>query len=286
VIKRFTSVASTIFTLLAICLWTHAQKDIVLVSGNPPLTQRMVDQYVSVCEYILEFKLDKERRVRFEQATVKYWTDDDRKQIGVFLDTLKLYGKPDELKRIRDSNQQGVIDALRADKDSPDSVVLVEAYDAAHPDRKNQAGANDIARIVGTWKRVDFLNADRNPTTGRLQGVSFTDSRVLEISSDGNFKYLWTHNHCNNGSGYGSRSCCHQTASHREGTVSIEGVNLVFQMAPGLDLYKDECDHSQDKQSRTEAARVSYPAQTGPSNGKVYLCWDEPGQKKICLEKQ
>ena len=66
----------------------------------------------------------------------------------------------------------------------------------------------------------------------------------------------------------------------------MEGGNLVFKMAPGYDLYKDDCNHSLDKNLRTKATTVSYPAQIGPSNGKVYLCWDDPGQKKTCLEKQ
>src|SRR5258708_7369229 len=123
----------------------------------------MVDQYLAVFEFVLDFKLSKERRVRFDQATVKYWNDDDRKQIANFLDVLKFYGKPDELKRLRESNQQSIIDNLRADKDSPDSVVLLEAYEAAHPDGNKGAGPNGFERIVGTWKMIDLLCAGKNP---------------------------------------------------------------------------------------------------------------------------
>ena len=78
---------------------------------------------------------------------------------------------------------------------------------------------------------------------------------------------------------------CHSQGSFRNGTVSIEGANLVFQMVGGNDLYKDECDHSLDKNSPTGPGKVLYPYGLRSDNGKMYLCWDEPTQKNICLEK-
>jgi hypothetical protein len=286
-IVRIGQLILSLFLLLGPSLSGLAQKqsDTVLVPGNPQLTQNMIDHAVAIYEFVLDIELDAKQRSRFQQATIEYWEKEDRKQIEALMETLKLYGKQDELRKIRDSNRQGVIDALRADTGSPDSVVIVEAYDAAHPEPRRGAGLNGVAGLVGTWKRVDFLNASKNPYTGRLEGVSYTDSRILEVSPDGSFKYTWVHNHCD----YKSGTCCHQQASFRNGSIAVEGANLVFDMAAGNDLYKDDCNHSQDKNSPTTAAKVMYPwtfSRDPSQNDALFLCWDEPGQKQICLRKQ
>jgi len=284
---RTVQVIPTVFLLLVLCLPSVAQRqtDIILVSGNPPLTQSMVDHAVAIYEFVLDIELDPGQRDRFQQATIEYWKKDDRKQIAALLESLKLYGKPDELRKIRDSNRQGVIDALRADTGSPDSVVIVEAYDAAHPESKGSVEGSRIASLVGTWKRVDYLSANKNRYTGRLEGVSYTDTRTLEVLPEGAFKYSWVHGHCD----YTSGACCHQQASFRNGTIALEGTNLVLNMAPGNDLYKDDCNHSLDKNSPTKAAKVSYPwtfSRDPNQNNALFLCWDEPGKKNVCLKKQ
>jgi hypothetical protein len=265
---------------LSICV---AQGPAVLAPGDPPLTQGMAQKLADVYSNLLEIRLTSEQGQRFEQGLVSYWKKNDRESIESSLGNLKYAGQRDELAALRTSSQLVIVEAMRRDPNDPVSAVLIEAYDAAHPDRKAATRARGAADLIGIWKREDGLMAEKYP--GRSpSGVSYTDSATLEISADGRFKHIKVHNHCS-----GSGGCCRMDGATEHGTISLEGTKLAFDVQSGSEMVRDGCAPGLASQSAIKPRKESFVwsiRKDSSRNNALALCWNTGPDSAVCYWKQ
>ncbi len=261
----------------------------VLAQGNPPLTQRMVDQSITVWESFLEVKINREQRDVLQRAMIEKWTR-DKDEIHDTLENLKYYGKESELAAVRVANQSAVVDEMRKKTNDPQSRVILEIYDAAHPERKDFMRTHGMADLVGQWKRIDYMSPQTSPNSHEVIGVSFTDSLILIVFSDGHFKHFWVHSHCEP-----HYRCCHKYSTDVQGTVSVEGGQLVLKAESGTQLLDAPCNQAANSfgQIQPHAEKLAWSIQRGANNGLV-LClaappfnpWQQGPAKSVCYERQ
>jgi hypothetical protein len=212
---------------------------------------------------------------------VRYWTAGDRAAMDRFVANFQYSGRTEELRLLKVRGQQAIVDFLRLDTADPGSVALLEAYDAAHPHAVRRA--RTLSDLTGTWKQQDSLMAERYPD-GRTVGVSFTDSAVLEIQPDGRFKHVQVHNHCS-----GSGGCCRMDGITEEGKVSLEAVDLVFDVRSGSHMVEDACQ-SQSKSYTPVAPRLDrfpWSLRSNPErDNEPSLCWSRSPDRADCYVRQ
>jgi hypothetical protein len=255
----------------------------VLAQGQPPLTQQMVDRLAVVYETILDFKFIPAQRSRFQQGEIDYWIKRDVEGIKQSLDNLKYYGQTEQLAEMRTRKTQDVlIESLRRDIEAtkdPVSIVIVEAFDRAHIDRGKATAPKGFSDLIGTWKRTDYLLAQRSPAGGQI-GVGYTDSGNIEIMADGRFKLLKVHD-------YYAGSCSRQDAMTETGRLSVSGTKIVFQIMAGSRQTKDGCSGAGARTViKPETASYTWSIRPNPNNERVtMLCINIDAQTAECYEK-
>ena len=163
--KRFNKLVPSLLLLSARVIFgqgSRSNSKAVLAPGEPPLTEEMVSKLETVYEFILDIKFGSSQRERFRQGIVAYWVKGNQDGIKNSLTNLGYYGHQDELESLRNSSQAVIVESLRrdiGDSNDPVSAVLIEAFDEAHADRRDETSAKGFRDLVGTWKRVDYLLA-------------------------------------------------------------------------------------------------------------------------------
>lgn len=283
--------SSVLITFLVASAIAAAQSgDARLAPGTPPLTLSMVEKRIAIWEWFLEAKLTPQQRVRFEKYMVDAWPTNKGDVVKNTLEDIALVGKEAELKPARQKLQGEYVEKLRRETDE-ESRVLLEAWEAAHPARKDLMTARGLGHLVGQWRFERALTPSRNTFTGQPDGVSFTDSLILDIYSDFRFHHLWANSHCS-----GGVTCCKAYGTEVRGTFTIEGSTLVLNADPAGDfLYEDACARETNKSGKLEQTRESFrwSVEKDPTTKKPMLCLSQrpfqfaraEGEKTICYRK-
>ncbi|MGH9820986.1 MAG: hypothetical protein ACRD43_12540 [Pyrinomonadaceae bacterium] len=179
--------------------------------------------------------------------------------------------------------QNVIVEGLRRDiqaTNDPVSVVIVEAFDNAHRNRLSATAIKGFADLIGDWKRVNYLLAERSPG-GNSIGVAFTDSGSLQIMQDGGFKLVKVHDHYENG-------CSRQDAMTETGRVSINGAKLVFLIGSGSRQTKEGCSNQMQRIAiRPQTAAYSWSVRPSPNDERsTMLCINIDDKTSECYEKQ
>jgi hypothetical protein len=109
--------------------------DAVLAQGDPPLTEGMVTRFTDFQAWLLEIPFTQPQRERMRAMLLEDWKKpqeikNDMAWLNMAADFAKV--APDVREFFRLDSQLKALDALRADKKSPDSLWLLAAYDEAH----------------------------------------------------------------------------------------------------------------------------------------------------------
>ncbi len=154
----------------------------------------------------------------------------------------------------------------------------------ATSDRRQPSSRN--ADLIGAWEVGGGMPAQRNPITGEATGISFTEARQLEIYPDGQFKHLQTHRHCE---GTGASRCCREQAVLEQGTLSVAGSRLVFDIKGGGTIVKDGCNPALSRQGAVEQRKASFSwslrAGSNGAGGSV-LCLQQDSAEAVCYRRQ
>jgi len=255
----------------------------ILAPGQPPLTQEMVNRLESVYGSILDIRLSSAQHERFQKGIIVYWTVHNTTGIDGTLSNLKYFGQTAELASLKSASQKVIVETLRRDiQETGDDVsrVLVEAFDAAHADMREATRAKTFADLVGTWKQTDFLLADKNSYGGQV-GSGYTETSMLEIRSDGNYKLIKVHDH------YGS-NCSRRDASSEHGIVSAKGTSLIFQVKSGSSEITDGCvKQTSHSVISPRVDNLTWSIRPNPQNNNVAtLCINTGKDKATCYERQ
>jgi hypothetical protein len=139
---RFSALALTLAVIVfAPALPAGAQPepapDTVLAQGNPPLTERIVEQYTELQAWVLEVPVTREMRGWQRADLVKSWKNpQDAKTVLDYLTVTRsqlAQAEPDDREFYRVDMQPTLLAGFRAQKNDPTATFLVAAYEAAHP---------------------------------------------------------------------------------------------------------------------------------------------------------
>lgn len=262
----------------------------VLAPGAPPLTQSIVEDLSKAWGTALELTFTPAQRQRLQAALVSAWKQGDRAVIDRAVDDLHTLGgkSAEELRgSLGPDYQTALVEGMRRNEGrNPVLSSLVQAFDAAHPDRVAATRAQGFSDLVGTWKKLDAVAPNLSPVTGLPMGPAFQDGGTLTFASDGKFDLTHTHNHCDNNPG---RNCCRLEGETWHGTASVKNGELVFQIASGQKLHQDSCNPGMSSQSKigSRLERATWQIRANPSqNNKPALCWHAAGDVSGCYTRQ
>src|SRR5687768_3920675 len=84
-------------------------ENVVLVQGNPPLTQLMVGKSIVLLEWALDLKLSPEQELKIEEALIRAWQTNDREDIKGALEIVEIYEKVAKLSDGERNNARGAL---------------------------------------------------------------------------------------------------------------------------------------------------------------------------------
>jgi hypothetical protein len=114
-----------------------AQDDVVLVQGNPPLTQLTVGKSIVLLEWALDLKLSPEDELKIKEVLIRAWQTNDREDIKGALEIVEIYEKIEKLSeqernKARGPLQEVILKSLRAEPDDELARLLLSAYESSH----------------------------------------------------------------------------------------------------------------------------------------------------------
>jgi len=248
-------------------------------TSTQQVTAVIAGRYISVYETILNIKLDAASRERMMKALQGYEAAGNNEAVQRVLTDAAYYGKDEELGSLRVSSLVTIVESMRRSTD-PALMILLAAFDKAHPDMKTATQARGFADIVGMWKRTDGLIADKGPG-GNAMGVSYTTSDMLEVKSDGSYRRVQIHDHY-------SGSCRNMEAVTESGTLSIAGNMLQFNVRSGTKVIQDNCQPALNRRDKIPSRKEQFPWSVRPGVNDpsvLMLCWNTDSTSALCFEK-
>jgi hypothetical protein len=114
-----------------------AGDDVVLVQGNPPLTQLTVGKSIVLLEWALDLKLSPEEELKIKQTLIRAWQTNNREDIKGALEIVEIYEKiakltEEERNSARGALQEIILKSLRAEPDDELARLLLSAYESSH----------------------------------------------------------------------------------------------------------------------------------------------------------
>lgn len=129
-----------IFTLghAGIALAQADEKDVVLVKGNPPLTQLMVGKTIVLLDWALDLRLSPEQELEIKQVLIRAWQTNNREDIKGAAEIIEIYEKVNKLSEternnFRETLQELLLKSIRAEPGDELSQLLLSAYESSHP---------------------------------------------------------------------------------------------------------------------------------------------------------
>lgn len=116
----------------------HAQeKDIVLVNGNPPLTQLMVGKTIVLLDWVLDLKLTKDQELDIKNVLINSWKKSNTAEIKSTLEVIQVYDRVEKLSepernKVKEKLQPLLLQDLEKDPDDDLSKIIKAAYASAH----------------------------------------------------------------------------------------------------------------------------------------------------------
>ena len=118
----------------------HSQEDVVIVEGNPPLTQSMVVKTLTLLEWSLDIRLSDEQRAKIARSIIGYWKTNNRTEISNTLEAVKLVdglsrANQAEQDKAKDIIQAEMLKGLRSDTNDEISQMVLQVYEASRSSR-------------------------------------------------------------------------------------------------------------------------------------------------------
>jgi hypothetical protein len=265
---------------------SRGQKNDVLLAGEPPLTQEMVNDFSAFFEWALEVTLTPSQRQSLKTALIKVWINKDKSEIEGTLSILQVQARlsqatPAERDSIREKIQPGLLENLRANPNDETSRMLLSAYESAHRQNRavNNRPSSSSAPIIGKWysgsgSGVNFYN----PSTGQWAAPSGTGSSY-EFFPDGRYVQA--------GLLQSSMYSCTMTVFvYETGRWSLQGNTILFSPISGRVKSQDNCNRSfnyeKPKDLKKHSATISF--RPNEYSGEEQLCLtDENGE--VCYRR-
>lgn len=171
--------------LIAVGNYTQAiaqEKDVILVNGNPPLTQLMVGKTIVLLDWILDLKLTKDQENKIGDVIQNAWRTKNKAQMKSTLDVIDVYehivklSEP-ERNKVKEKMQPQVLANLYKDPADKLSQVVISAYEASHSVTPKRMPSENSKNTV-------LQNSNSQAGAGGLSGIyRMLRPRSLNINS-------------------------------------------------------------------------------------------------------
>ncbi len=153
------ALAAIVLSVSILTLSVRSQADVVLVPGEPPLTQLMAGKVIVLLDWALELKLSKGQELQIKDALVSAWKSKNQPEMAGALQIIEVYEEifrmsEAERNRARVRLADALLSAIKARPDDPLSRILLSAQGSAQlPAPETQSAINKTtmrpARVGG-----------------------------------------------------------------------------------------------------------------------------------------
>ena len=153
--------------ILFACFYTPSysqDKEIVLVNGNPPLTQLMIGKTIVLLDWVLDLKLSKDQELKIKDIVVNAWKTNNKAAIKSTTDIIEVYEQVFKLSgaeqnKLKEKMQPQILQNLyKQPKDELSNLVLA-AYESAHAIVPKKLGS-DNSNLTSSQKNNQRVGAD------------------------------------------------------------------------------------------------------------------------------
>ena len=112
-------------------------KEVVLVNGNPPLTQLMVGKTIVLLDWMLDLKLTKQQELQIKDILVASWKQNSKEKIKSTTDIIELYEEifllsESERNKIKEKLKPRITENLFKESNDELSKIIITAYNSSH----------------------------------------------------------------------------------------------------------------------------------------------------------
>jgi hypothetical protein len=284
--KRTILLAILTFSFLAITVSAQNADDIVLVDGNPALTQRMVNLSRDVFEFTFGAAMTDDERAFYQSELIKQWRAKDAGTIQAIQDLISLQAKATQLNReqilaLQKELRSSLINELRAqaDKDAL-AKMLVNAYDRLQGLNVKQGGnlppQNNIRQqnqtsasgaipheILGEW--IESHVSGSGITNGINWSTPNGEKVIIHFYADGTYKSIY---HVQSSM---SIACTMIVDIFSNGVYSVGENTLNLNEKYNHTNSKDSCVARYNYKRDNQPKNYAYPAYIEPSENGTRL---------------
>jgi len=153
--------------LCAICFFTPSysqDKEIILVKGNPPLTQLMVGKTIVLLDWVLDLRLSKDQELKIKDIVVNAWKTTNKAAIKSTSDIIDVYEKVFKLNaaeqnKLKEKMQPAILQNLYKEPKDELSALVLAAYETAHAIAPKKMG-DENSNLTGSQKNNNRVGAD------------------------------------------------------------------------------------------------------------------------------
>jgi hypothetical protein len=262
-----------------------------IADRNPPLTSSMVERYIGLLEWSLDFQFSGKERAEIEKQIVKYWQTQDEKNIKGIVGSLSfeksLSSVSQEKKNeLQPQVKQKILETMENDRDEPLISLLLAIYkknknvnaEAEINAAGDETGAAGIERLVGKWQVLhgnSIVGVDA--ASGRI-GSGNSMIAQYDIRPDGRLIFTFVLQQSNYG-------CTTRIKTSQTGRIAISGSNLIINYsAGGTTISEDSCNAKNNYKKQLAAEKQSLQYRLEQKSGKKSFCFDS-GNIKDCAIK-
>lgn len=137
--------------------------------------------------------------------------------------------------------------------------------------------------LIGAWEIGGGLPTQTNPITGEASGISFVESRRLEIFPEGKFRHVQSHRHCE---GSGLRRCCEEQAILEQGRLSFDEQRMTLNIEGGGTIARNGCNPSLNQEGTVTPRRLGFNWTLQRASNAAQLCLQGDRGEVVCYQKQ
>lgn len=255
--KRFSVLILTAI-LLSISINAQSANETILVSGNPPLTQTMIDQLVDFFEFALNGKFTDAQRAEFQKQRINEWRNGTAENKQTILSLLEMRSgllklNNEQLRESQAKLQNYFVETFSKAPNDETAKLMLEVYENGKAQKNNNIadGVVETANLFGTWQ------------AGTVSGVNFVNQATGSTTNGGGTQILYTF-HPNGTYEFAALTSqtmynCHtEFMTYKTGVVSINGGVLTFIPKTAKFTSKDSCVTKNNYQKPAGLERETY----------------------------
>jgi len=128
-------------------------KEVVLVNGNPPLTQLMAGKTIVLLDWLLDLHLNPDQEKKIADILIQAWKTKNKAQIKSTIDIIELYDEifllsEAERNKIKEKLQPGIIEKLYKEPKDALSQIVIASYENSHANTPKKSPADNTPPIA------------------------------------------------------------------------------------------------------------------------------------------